>query len=167
MSTILVERYRRWFEYEQQAHRLTIASLREVAPEQQASPEWQKAASLFAHMMVARQIWLHRLGAFADEPHDFFPTGFSLERLEAMAEEMRIAWTAYLEAADDAELARVYDYRRSDGKAFRNSVEDTLTTMFGHSFYHRGQIASLVRAMGGEPAATDFIFWAREAIEGP
>jgi len=30
------------------------------------------------------------------------------------------------------------------------------------SWYHRGQIAALVRAMGAEPAVTDLVFWARQ-----
>ena len=34
-----------------------------------------------------------------------------------------------------------------------------------HSWYHRGQIATLVRALGAEPAVTDFVFWSRELVE--
>jgi len=44
-------------------------------------------------------------------------------------------------------------------------VEDILAQLFGHSWYHRGQIALLVRSIGAEPAATDFVYWTREAID--
>ena len=44
--------------------------------------------------------------------------------------------------------------------------EDILTQLHGHSLYHRGQIAMLLRSAGVEPPATDFVFWAREPI-GP
>jgi uncharacterized damage-inducible protein DinB len=44
----------------------------------------------------------------------------------------------------------------------RNSIEDILTQLFGHSCYHRGQIAQLLRSIGAEPAVTDFVFWTRE-----
>jgi len=30
---------------------------------------------------------------------------------------------------------------------------------------HRGQIAALVRALGGEPAVTDYLFWKRRPID--
>ncbi len=43
-------------------------------------------------------------------------------------------------------------------------VEDILTQLFGHSWYHRGQIAARVRELGGEPAATDFVFFTRELL---
>jgi uncharacterized damage-inducible protein DinB len=47
---------------------------------------------------------------------------------------------------------------------YRNTVRDILTHLFGHSWYQRGQIAGLVRAIGGEPPVTDFVFWVREEV---
>ena len=47
----------------------------------------------------------------------------------------------------------------------RTAVEDLLIQLHGHSSYHRGQIASAMRAMGAEPAATDYVFWARRRVE--
>jgi uncharacterized damage-inducible protein DinB len=44
-------------------------------------------------------------------------------------------------------------------------VEDILTQLFGHSSYHRGQVALLIRDLGGEPAVTDYVFWVREPVE--
>jgi uncharacterized damage-inducible protein DinB len=68
---------------------------------------------------------------------------------------------------DERELRRVFDYRSFDGGSFRNVVVDILTQLYGHSLYHRGQIASLVRATCGRPIETDFVFWSREPIAAP
>jgi uncharacterized damage-inducible protein DinB len=38
-----------------------------------------------------------------------------------------------------------------------------LTQVFGHAWYHRGQIASLVAELGGKAVDTDFIFWCKLA----
>jgi uncharacterized damage-inducible protein DinB len=38
-------------------------------------------------------------------------------------------------------------------------VVETLMQVPLHSTYHRGQIATRMRELGGEPAATDFILW--------
>ena len=62
---------------------------------------------------------------------------------------------------------RELEYQSLDAGRFRNRIEDILTQLFGHSWYHRGQIAMLIRAAGGEPAVTDLIFWCREPISGP
>lgn len=163
-TTNIADRYRRWFEYEKDAHGKVLASLHNVAAERRSSPSFQKAVDLFAHIMAARWLWLFRFGVVAEAPHDIFPNGVSLETLDSLAEQMHAAWSTYLDRMDDSQVARVFDYRSLDGPEYRNSVEDILTQLFGHSLYHRGQIALLLRSAGAEPAATDFVFWSREPV---
>jgi len=164
MPTNLSERYRRWFEYEKDAHEKVLASLNSVPDAKRAAPEFQKGVSWLAHMMAARQLWLFRFGVAKDAPTDFFPQPITLDEVTAQVNEIHRIWTNYLRRLDDAELARVFEYQSLEGAWFRNTVEDILTQLFGHSWYHRGQIAALVRDIGEEPAATDFVFWAREPI---
>lgn len=159
-----IDRYRRWFEYEQDAHRKTLASLQAVPDGQRSSALFQKAVDLFAHLMAARRMWLFRFGAASEAPRELFPQAVAAETLEAAMEEMHEAWAAYLNRLDETELARVFEYRSSDGSWYRNSIEDILTQLFGHSWYHRSQIALLLRSSGAEPAVTDFVFWCREAV---
>lgn len=77
---------------------------------------------------------------------------------------MEERWFRYFDQVTDSDLDRVFEYKSYEGERFRNSVGDIFTQLFGHSWYHRGQIASLVRSMGGEPAVTDFVFWTREPV---
>lgn len=161
-----IDRYRRWFEYEQEAHCKTLASLQAVLDGQRSSSLFQKAVDLFAHLMAARRMWLFRFGAASESPRELFPQGIQVETLEAAMAEMNAAWAAYLNRLDETELARVFEYRSWDGTRYRNSIEDILTQLFGHSWYHRGQIALLLRSSGAEPAVTDFVFWCREAVTG-
>jgi uncharacterized damage-inducible protein DinB len=160
----VVDRFRRWFEYERDAHAKVLASLATVPGDGRGLPAWQKALSLLAHVVAARRMWLFRLGVAADGPRELFPTGLRLEEITADLGQVEAAWSAYLAGLTDADLARVFEYQSLDGGRFRNTVEDILTQLFGHSWYHRGQIAVLVRACGGEPAATDYVFWRRERV---
>lgn len=164
MTLTNADRYRRWFEYEQDAHHKTLASLHAVPDGERSSPLFQKAVDLFAHLMAARRMWLFRFGAASEAPRELFPQGVQIETLATAMEEMHAAWAAYLNRLDETELARVFEYRSWDGAQFRNSIEDILTQLFGHSWYHRGQIALLLRSSGAEPAVTDFVFWCREAV---
>ena len=164
MSMNDVGRYRRWFDYETDAHAKVIASFDATPEDKRATPQYHKAVDLFAHMMLARRLWLYRFGILAEGPREFFPQNVALDSVKAMAEETHAAWSDYFERLDDAELARVFEYRALDGPRFRSRVEDILTQLFGHSWYHRGQIAMLLRQAGGEPAATDFVYWSRELI---
>jgi uncharacterized damage-inducible protein DinB len=164
MSQHLADRYRRWFQYEKDSHAKVLASLESVPSHLRSTPAFEKAVSLLAHIAAARQLWLWRFGVASEAPRDIFPTGLALAEIAGRIEAVQAAWSDYLGRLDDTELARTFEYQSLDSGRFRNTVEDILTQLFGHSWYHRGQIASLVRAAGGEPAATDFVYWTREAI---
>ena len=159
----MIDHYRRWFIYERDVHRTTLESLMRLDESQKASPSFQKAVDLLAHVIAARRMWLFRFGVTAEKV-ELFPRDVKVETLLASIEQMESDWNQYLPTLNDEDLQRVFEYTSYEGRRFRNSIGDILTQLFGHSWYHRGQIAALVRAMGGEPAVTDFVFWAREAV---
>ena len=161
----MVERYRRWFEYEKDAHEKVLVSLDTVPAAAREDEAFRKAIALFAHILAGRWIWLYRLGHAETPQTDFFPNDVPLHELPSRVEAMNQAWSDYLAALDETELARICEYRTSQGDLFRNAVEDILTQLFGHSLYHRGHIASLVKSAGGTAAATDFIFWTRQPLQ--
>src|SRR6266536_1125888 len=156
------DRYRRWFEYERDAHDLVIRSLETVPADRRASPEYRRAVTTLAHLAAARKVWLYRLGQSADRPASFFPENVELADVVADLRDVQDRWAAYLGRLTDADIDEVFEYQSLDAGRFRNRVEDILTQLYGHSLYHRGQIVMLVRAAGGEPAATDFVYWCRE-----
>ena len=163
MTDSLIDRYRRWFEYERDSHAKTLASLHAVVPELRARDEFGKAVYLMGHVVAARRMWLFRLG-FLKEDTDLFTREIGLPDLAGQVAEMERLWQDYLGQLTDSDVARVFEYRSYEGDRFRNSVEDILTQLFGHSWYHRGQIAMLLRAIGAEPAVTDLVFWTREPV---
>jgi uncharacterized damage-inducible protein DinB len=167
MLPTLAEQYRRWFEYEKDAHRKVLASFESVPEEGRRSEPFQKALTLMSHMAAARKAWLNRLGGPVERPANLFPTDATYEGVLAELEVIERHWSDYFGKLDEPELERSFDYVTSEGTRYRGVVVDILAHLYGHSFYHRGQIASLVRAAGGEPAKTDFIFWTREELAPP
>jgi uncharacterized damage-inducible protein DinB len=164
MPDELIQRFRRWLEYERDAHAKVVRSLESVPADRRDSPEYRKATSILAHVATARRVWLGRLGVIPLAPGSLFPEG---KPLADVVDELRIVqdqWTEYLNRLTDEEIGHTVEYQSLDAGRFRNRIEDILAQLFGHSSYHRGQIASLVRAAGGEPATTDYIYWAREPI---
>ncbi len=163
----LVEQYRRWFEYEKDSHRQVLDSFETVPEEGRGSEPFQKAMKTMGHIVAARRIWLHRFDSSIPGPESFFPTDLTRDKLLADLEFMEKHWADYFQRLNDEEIQRSFVYKSYDGDWFKSVVADVLTQLHGHSLYHRGQIASLVRAAGGEPAITDFIFWSRESIQPP
>lgn len=160
----VADRYRRWFDYERDSHAKVVTALEGVPADLRSSSGFQKAVDLLAHIVAARRLWLHRLGLAAEPPREVFPQGRPLERVVGDLERMEASWAAYLAGVDDGELARLFEYTSLEGHPFRNSVEDVLAQLFGHSWYHRGQIAQLVRALGCNPAVTDLVYWTRQSV---
>ena len=152
----MIERYRRWFQYEQDAHAKVLASL-ETVPKAGRGRDFQRAVDLCAHIMAARRLWLHRFGILDQGPPDLFPRGVDPASLPALMEQTHALWAGYLDNASDEQIARTFDYTAIDGQRFHSLIEDILTQLFGHSIYHRGQIAFLVARCGGEPPVTDFV----------
>ena len=156
--------FRRWFAYERDSHAKALDSLARVPAELKTKPAFQHAIDLVAHITAARRLWLFRLGAIAEPVTDIFPQGWDLDQAARRLEETEALWEKYLAPLDDERMAQRFEYQSLDGPGFRNTIADILTQLFGHSLYHRGQIALLVRSLGCEPAVTDFVFWTREPV---
>ncbi len=160
-----VDRYRRWFEYEKDSHAKVLESLERLPAEARDKPEYRKAVELVSHLAAARRLWMYRLGVVEKGPSSLFGESPTLEQAAAQLREVHELWDGYFRKLDKQELDREFEYQSLEGAHYRNRVEDIVSQLFGHSLYHRGQIALLVRSMGGEPAETDLIFWTREEIE--
>jgi uncharacterized damage-inducible protein DinB len=167
MLPTLVEQYKRWFDYEVDSHRKVLASLDTVPADRHSSELFQKAMTILGHIVAARRMWLYRLGFSAFRPESLFPAAITRNGLLAELEPMEHEWRAYLAQVSETELGRLFEYQSTEGKWFRSMITDVLTQLYGHSLYHRGQIATLVRMLNGHPAETDFVFWSRESIERP
>jgi uncharacterized damage-inducible protein DinB len=164
MANTLTDRFRRWFDYERDAHAKTLASLETVPEDRRDGPEFRRALAIFGHVVAARRAWLGRLGTAPPFTGALFPAEVALGQLKSDWSDVERLWVEAYAGLDDAALERIVDYRSFDGNRFRNSVEDILAQLYGHSWYHRGQIAMLVRASGGQPAMTDLIYWCREPV---
>jgi uncharacterized damage-inducible protein DinB len=162
MSETIADRYRRWFDYERDAHTKVIRSMETVPSDRRSLPEFRRAVAILAHVVAARKMWLGRLGVIAHAQGPLFPEDPDLARVLDELHAVENTWADYLRSLFDEDLARNFEYQSLDAGRIRNRIEDILAQLFGHSWYHRGQIAMLVRAAGGEPAVTDFIYWCRE-----
>ncbi|HYF39845.1 MAG TPA: DinB family protein, partial [Gemmatimonadales bacterium] len=82
--------------------------------------------------------------------------------LEECAKHLAQVSGELLESLDYEPLSEPISYINSKGERWSSTVEDILTHIVIHSAYHRGQIASDLRAEGHEPAYTDYIHAVRQ-----
>ncbi len=160
------DRYRRWFAYERSSHRAVLEYLGRCSDHVRYHPAFQNAVDLMAHIVAARRLWLWRMGVSKEtlDLSDLEPRHVAFASLRDLVNQAERPWADYMIRLDDAELRRTFEYKSFDAGKFRNVVEDILMQLYGHSLYHRGQIALLVRQAGGVPTSTDFLFWTREVV---
>lgn len=150
------EYYKRMMSYDAWATQQTLHSL------QQAPEQSEKAVKLLAHILAAHRIWHARVTGQDTRSLSVWPEA-SLEALEPQVEERRRGWQDVLAAMPEEGLQRIVEYTNTKGAAYSNTVADIIAHVLFHGMYHRAQIASMVKAGGGVPAATDFIAYVRES----
>jgi len=56
----------------------------------------------------------------------------------------------------------VVRYKNTKGEAFRAPLWQLVQHVANHSTYHRGQVTSLLRQLGGRTVSTDLVVFDRE-----
>jgi uncharacterized damage-inducible protein DinB len=145
----------RLLRYDLWANRETLSSLLEGSPSPK-SLEWM------GHIVGAEFLWLARLRGQA-APLAVWPR-LALGECASRLNQLAGLWQEFLADDDSGSGAREVSYTNSKGETWTSTVEDILTHVVIHSAYHRGQIASDVRASGGVPAYTDYIHAVRQGL---
>jgi uncharacterized damage-inducible protein DinB len=148
--------FRRLYQWVHWANAETLTSLRRTASP--AGVRW------LAHIAAAELLWLARLRN-RPPPLPVWPE-FDLDDTARRLGESRRVWTIHLDGLGPDDLDDAVGYRNSKGEFWTSRVSDILTHVSHHGAHHRGQIASAVRAAGGEPAYTDFIHAVRQGAIG-
>jgi uncharacterized damage-inducible protein DinB len=152
----LPEHLRRQFAYDEWANREVLAGLKASA-----RPS-VRPRQLLAHILSAERLWLERIKS---QPQSLpvWPD-FTFDQCEEQIVDVARAYRDSLGQLSTAGLAGTVVYKNSKGEPWTSTVEDILTHVLLHSAYHRGQIASQVRAGGEQPAYTDFIHAVRQGL---
>lgn len=120
-----------------------------------------------AHILHADWIWLSRWQGAS-------PTGWPTEwrvgdfaTLRSHRQRVTHDRNAWLAGLREDDLDRRVHYRNTAGEPLGSRMHEMLRHVVNHASYHRGQVTSQLRAVGGQPVATDLIVWFRERDSSP
>ena len=147
--------YRRQFAYDEWANREVLGAMQSAGAD-------ERSLALLAHILSAERLWLERIQQKPQSTPVWPKT--NVENCAPLVEEIGRLWREYLGTLAEHDLLQPISYRNSKGEEWRSSVSDVLTHVILHSVYHRGQIASHMRANGKTPAYTDFIHALRQGF---
>lgn len=147
---------RRQFAYDAWANHEVLAAIRVNSTGQ------ERSLQLMAHVLAAERLWLERLKQQPQSTPVWPQAG--VEACEKQADVMARLWHDHLELMTAGDVGQSVSYKNSKGEPWTNTILDVLTHVILHSAYHRGQIASHMRANGQTPAYTDFIHGVRQGL---
>ncbi|MFZ3262398.1 MAG: DinB family protein [Terriglobales bacterium] len=152
----LADYLRRQFAYDAWANQEVLKAIRTNTSEN------ARSLQLMSHILAAERVWLERL---KQQPQSIpvWPEP-DLTQCEAEAAKLARLWFEYLDLITAGDVALTISYKNSKGEAYTSAIVDVLTHVVIHSAYHRGQIASHMRANGQTPAYTDFIHGVRQGL---
>lgn len=152
----LADYMRRQFAYDAWANQEVLKAIRTNTSEN------ARSLQLMSHILAAERVWLERL---KQQPQSIpvWPEP-DLTQCEAEAAKLARLWFEYLDLITAGDVALTISYKNSKGEAYTSAIVDVLTHVVIHSAYHRGQIASHMRANGQTPAYTDFIHGVRQGL---
>jgi uncharacterized damage-inducible protein DinB len=144
----------RLFAYDAWAHRAVLTSLRSIE-----SPP-QRSVEFLAHILSAQRLWWQRIVG-QKQTLPIWPK-MTLQECDEQIAELSAIWKDFLGKTNEAALSNLVTYKNSQRESWSSTVEDILQHVIMHSVYHRGQIATDMRAAGFTPAYTDFIHAIRQ-----
>jgi uncharacterized damage-inducible protein DinB len=152
----LADYLRRQFAYDEWANREVLAAIRATGSGN------DRSLQLMSHILAAELLWLERLKQIP-QSIPVWPKP-DLEQCEAQAAQLGGQWLEFLDLITAGDVSQSISYKNSKGEVWTNDIVDILTHVVMHSAYHRGQIATHMRASGQTPAYTDFIHGVRQGL---
>lgn len=150
-----IQFFRQLFEYDHWSNQVALASLSNI------SGSVDKPLKYFSHVLGAQRIWRSRFDNPSPPNAQPWPA-LSEEQCRSAIDEIYQSWVALLDQLTDDKLGQNLVYRTTQGAEFETPIRDVLAHLLMHSAYHRGQVAAAVRAAGGKPAMTDYVYYLRQ-----
>lgn len=153
------------YDFNEWANERTIASLRAL-PEadyvRDLGGSWPSLRATFVHVAGATDAWAERFGGkdvlVLPKETDLPKFDDAVRVLVAAQEKHR----KHLKNLTRDKLERPFSWTNLSGEVKTSPFEIVVRHVVNHQTYHRGQIASMVRRVGGKPIATDMVRWGIE-----
>lgn len=165
-----MKRIQELYEYNRWANARMLDAASRLTPEQftkDLRSSHRSVRDTLTHVMSAEWIYLKRWQGTSPKamlvPSDF-PT-ISLLRARWAAVEREQA--DFVSNVTEESLKTIIAYVNTKGEAWSYPLWQIIVHVVNHSTYHRGQVMTMLRQLGAEPVATDFlVFYDLRSGEG-
>lgn len=153
------------YDYNAWANRRSLAAAEKLTVEQFTKPMGSSFSSVrdtLAHIYGAEWIWLERFQGHSPSalPNvSQFPDVQTLRETWSVHEERLLAFAGGLTQSD---LDRRMEYKTLKFGVYSNPLWQSMLHVVNHGTYHRGQVTTLLRQLGGQPILLDLMHFYHE-----
>ena len=140
-----------------------IVKLDENVQQQIVASSFPNLYATVLHIWDAESIWWQRMKLHEKimaPSENFNPT--MQEAVNGLLQQNKL-WEEWVNNATIPALEHVFAYQNTKKEQFKQPVYQMIHHVFNHGTYHRGQLVTMLRALGIDKIpATDFILWSRK-----
>ena len=157
------------YDFNSWANHRSLNAAENLNPEQfvkQLGSSFPSVRDTLAHIYGAEWIWFERFQGRSPSSlpdRNQFPDVPSLRQKWVDQDEQLRNFVAGLTQAD---LDRDFEYKTLNFGVYRNPMWQSMMHLVNHGSYHRGQVTTLIRQLGGQPMLTDLMHFYRERATG-
>lgn len=161
----MIQEIRELYAYNRWANQRTFDAAAKLSPEalgKDLGSSFPSVLATLAHMAGAEWVWLERwLGSSpGGGPSDWDVS--TLEAVRRHCQQVESDRERFLNGLDDRSIEKPLTYKTFAGETFTQPLSQMLRHVVNHATYHRGQVTTLLRQLGGQPVSTDLIRFYRE-----
>jgi uncharacterized damage-inducible protein DinB len=153
-----LEEIRDLYAYERWANHRILDAVAAVPPEaygRALASSFPSIRETLLHMLAASWVWLRRWKGSSPSARPEAWDDLAYEGLRDAWSDVEAEQERFVaELAEDG-LDRVLEFRDVQGRAHTQPLWVLLRHVVNHSTYHRGQVVTLLRQVGGSPPSTD------------
>lgn len=139
-----------------------VAGLDEAERNAPLDSSFPSVIATLAHIVAAEWIWLSRWQGTSPAGFPEWLQAPTLQDLRARLSRVEADRAGFLSTLTGDGLQRALSYKLLNGTGSSTRLLDLLLHVVNHSTYHRGQLTTLLRQVGGTPPATDYVVYMRQ-----
>lgn len=153
------------YEYNAWADRRALAVATTLSKEQFSQPissSFPSVRDTLGHIFGVEWLWLERFQGRSPSALPDAKEYADISLLKARWAEFEPVLLNFVRGLTQEDLDRVMEYKTMKFGVYRNPLWQSMLHLVNHGTYHRGQITTMMRQLGGQPILTDLMHFYRE-----
>jgi uncharacterized damage-inducible protein DinB len=160
-----LETIQQLFAYNAWANQRTIAGCESISNEQflqQVGGSFGSVRNTLAHIMDAEWLYHERWNGRAPSAFPKAENYGDLSQIKARWKTIDADVNYFVQALSAEDISQVIEYRNIKNIPQSHPLWETMQHLVNHSTYHRGQVTTLLRQVGGTTQASDMLIFFKE-----